>query len=214
MLSMFIKELSYYINNTKELIVMSFLFVSITLVSAFAFPAAQGLPVGLGQAMLWVALLAAMQLGAAQSWQRHSDSGELELLPLLPWSLEATVMGKSLAFYVVILLQLVVIVPLSSLWLALPAARWLQLWLGLGAGALAFTFLYQLAAGLMAGQRKAGAVLGVIVLPFAIPVVIFGVEYLRQDHLYSEHLLFLVAYAVFLAPLHCLAVASSLRYGH
>lgn len=214
MLSMLIKELRYYFNNAKEVVVISFLFVSTTLVVPFAFPASETLPTGLGEAMLWVAMLAAMQLGAAQSWQRHSDSGELELLPLLPWTLEATVMGKSLAFFTVMVLQIAVIVPLSSLWLALPATKWAQLWLGLGAGALAFTFLYQLAAGLMAGQRKAGAVLGIIVLPFAIPVIIFGVGYVRQDQLYSDHLLFLIAYAIFLAPLHALAVASSLRHGH
>lgn len=214
MFSMLIKELNYYFNNVKEVIVISFLFISITLVIPFAFPATAKLPQGLGEAMLWVALLAAMQLGAAQSWQRHSDSGELELLPLLPWTLEATVMGKSLAFFLMIALQIAVVVPLSSLWLALSAERWVQMWLGLGAGALAFAFLYQMAAGLMAGQRKAGAVLGIIVLPFAIPVIIFGVGYLRQDALWSDHLLFLAAYAVFLAPLHCLAVASSLRHGH
>ena len=214
MLSMLIKELSYYFNNIKEVIVISFLFISTTLVIPFAFPASEKLPVGLGEAILWVAMLAAMQLGAAQSWQRHSDSGELELLPLLPWMPEATVMGKSLAFYLVMLLQIALIVPLSSLWLALPSSQWPQLWLGLGLGALSFTFLYQLAAGLMAGQRKAGAVLGIIVLPFAIPVIIFGVGYLRQDALFSDHLLFLGAYAIFLAPLHCLAVASSIRHGH
>lgn len=214
MFSMLIKELMYYFNNIKELIVISFLFISITLVLPFAFPASGGIPEGVNIAILWVALLAAMQLGAAQSWQRHSDSGELELLPLLPWTLEGTVMGKSLAFYAVMLLQIAVVVPLSALWLALPVAQWPQLWLGLAVGGLAFTFLYQLAAGLMAGQRKAGAVIGIIVLPFAIPVVIFGVSYLRQDQLFSENLLFLLGYAIFLGPLHALAVAASIRHGH
>lgn len=214
MFSMLIKELNYYFKNIKEVIVISFLFVSITLVVPFAFPAAEGLPEGVNLAILWVALLAAMQLGAALSWQRHADSGELELLPLLPWMLEGTVMGKSLAFYVVMLLQIAVIVPLSALWLAMPAGQWLQVWLGLAVGGLSLTFLYQLAAGLMAGQRKAGAVIGMVVLPFAIPVIIFGVSYLRQGQLWSDSLLFLIGYAVFLAPLHALAVASSIRHGH
>ncbi len=214
MFSMLIKELNYYISNLKELIVISFLFISITLVIPFAFPASEGLPEGVNMAILWVALLAAMQLGVAQSWQRHADSGELELLPLLPWMLEATVMGKSLAFYLVMLLQIAIIVPLSALWLAIPARQWPQIWLGLAVGALAFTFLYQLAAGLMAGQRKAGALIGIIVLPFAIPIMIFGVSYLRQQQLWSDHLLFLFSYAVFLAPLHALAVASAIRRGH
>lgn len=214
MFSMFIKELRYYINNIKELIVISFLFISITLVVPFAFSPSEGLPDGVNMAILWVALLASMQLGAAQSWQRHSDSGELELLPLLPWTLEGTVMGKSLAFYVLTLVQVSIIVPLSALWLAIPVGQWLQVWVGLALGGLALAFLYQMAAGLMAGQRKASALIGMIVLPFAMPVIIFGVSYLRQDVVWSENLLFLFGYAIFLGPLHCLAVASSVRYGH
>lgn len=214
MFSMLIKELNYYFRNIKELIVISLLFISITLTIPFAFPAAEGLPAGVNTAILWVALLAAMQLGAAQSWQRHSDAGELELLPLLPWTLEGTVMGKSLAFYLVMALQVAAVVPLSALWLELPVGQWPQLWLGLAVGGLALTFLYQLAAGLMAGQRKAGAVIGIIVLPFAIPVVIFGMSYFRQAALWSDSLLFLIGYAVFLAPLHALAVAGSIRHGH
>lgn len=214
MLSMLIKELMYYINNAKELIVISFLFISITLVIPFAFSAKEGVPDGVNLAILWVALLASMQLGAAQSWQRHSDSGELELLPLLPWMLEGTVLGKSIAFYLLMLLQVAIVVPLSAVWLAIPVGQWAQVWLGLAVGGLSLTFLYQMAAGLMAGQRKAGAVIGIIVLPFAIPVVIFGASYFQQDELFNDHLLFLVGYAVFLAPLHALAVASSIRHGH
>ena len=214
MFSILTKELSYYINNIKELIVISFLFISITLTVPFAFPAASGLPEGLNMAILLVALLASMQLGAAQSWQRHYEAGELELLPLLPWSLETTVMGKSLAFYMVTLVQILLIVPLSALWLEIPAGQWPKVWVGLGASSFALTFLYQLATGLMAGQRKAGAVAGLIVLPFAIPIIIFGVSYLRQDSLWSDSLLFLMAYGIFLAPLHALAIAGSVRHGH
>lgn len=214
MFSMLRKELLYYFNNIKEVIVISFLFLSITLVIPFAFPAADGLPEGLDRAILWIAMLASMQWGAAQSWQRHADSGELELLPLLPWMPEMTVLGKSLAFFLMIAVQLLVIVPLASLWLGIASSEWPQLWLGLGAGALALSFLYQLAAGMMAGQRKSGAVLGLIVLPFAIPVIIFGVTYANQDSLWNENLMFLIGYAVFLWPLHCLAVAASIRHGH
>lgn len=208
------QELLFYFNNAKEAIVISFLFIAITLVIPFAFPASRGLPEGVGGAMLWVALLAATQTAAAQSWQRHADSGELELLPLRPQMLEATVLGKSFAFFLMLMLQIMLIVPLSSLWLGFSMRDWPRLWLGLGLGALSFTFLYQLAAGLIAGQRKAGAVLGMVVLPFAIPVIIFGVSYTNGSLLWGETLLFLGGYAVFLAPLHAIVVASSIRHGH
>lgn len=208
------RELNYYFNNAKEAIVISFLFVSITLVIPFAFSADHGLPHGVDVAILWVALLCAVQLAAAQSWQRHADSGELELLPLLPWMLEWTVMGKSLAFLIMLVLQLLVIVPIASPWLGIEAGRWPQLWLGLGAGALGLTCLSQMAAGLMAGQRKSGAFLGLIVLPFAIPLIIFGVSYTQQPVLLDESLGFLFGYGIFLWPLHSLAIAASIRHGH
>lgn len=209
-----IRELIYYFNNIKEIIVISSLMLSILLVAPFAFTAEQGLPDGVAAAMLWVALLCAVQLGCSQSWQRHADSGELELLPLLPWMLEASVFAKTMAFYLVLLLQLLVVLPLASLWLGVGSGQWGQWLLGLAAGGLGLTCLCQMAAGFMAGNRKSGALMGVIVLPFSLPILIFGAAYTAQDQLWADSLIFLMAYAIFLAPLHCLAVAAGLRHGH
>ena len=214
MISMLIRELNYYFKSFKEIIVISMLFLNITLVAPFTFSAQTGLPDGVAGAMVWVALLCAVQMGASQSWQRHAESGELELLPLLPWMLESTVMAKSLAFYLVLMLQLAIILPVAGLWLGLGSGQWGQVLFGLAAGGLGLTFLCQMAAGLMAGYRKTGALMGLIVLPFALPILIFGAGYVAQNELWSEHLVFLVSYAIFLWPLHCFAVAASLRHGH
>lgn len=214
MRSLCIRELIYYFRNLKEIIVISSLMLSILLVAPFVFSAEKGVPEGVPAAMLWVALLCAVQLGCSQSWQRHADAGELELLPLLPWTLEASVFAKTLAFYVVLLLQLLVLLPTASLWLGVSSGQWGQWLLGLAAGGLGLTCLCQMAAGFMAGNRKSGALMGLVVLPFSLPILIFGAAYTAQDQLWADSVIFLIAYAVFLAPLHCLAVAAGLRYGH
>lgn len=211
MLPIFTKELMYYFKNTKELIVISFLFITLILLVPFAFPAEKGVPAGVPAMILWVGLVCAIQQAASHSWQRHAESGEIELFQLLPWIFEATVLGKLLALYAIILMQLIVILPLATLWLRLPVGQWAQVAAGLAAGGLALVALTGMVAGLMTGHRKGGAILGIITLPFSIPVIIFGVVYLNQPELLHANLLFLCSYAIFLLPIASLAVASSLR---
>ena len=211
---MLLQELFYYFKNLKEIIVISSLFLTITLAARFAFPGGEAMPPVVAQIVLWLATLVSAQAGAAASWQRHADSGELELLPLLPWSMEWTVLAKTGALLLVLWAQLAVMVPVSALWLQIPWDDWGRLWLGLGCGAVGFVCLYHMAAAFLAGQRKSAAVLGLIALPLVIPVLIFGMAYVGQPELWHEHLGFLVGYALLLVPMHALAAAASLRHGH
>lgn len=214
MWNIFTKEIIYYFKNIKELIVISFLFVSITLLVPFSFRADSGVPDGVGVTILWLALVAAVQLGASHSWLRHSEAGELESFQLLPWLLESTVIGKVLAFYAVMLVQLLLLVPLASLWLGIATEHWPVLAAGLAVGALALVVVNQLAAGLMAGTRKGAVTIGAVTLPFSVPILIFGTSYCRQPALIHENLLFLAAYAIFLLPITALAVAANIRASH
>lgn len=211
---LFAKELRYYIRNPKDIVVISFLFVFVSLLAPFAFPAAEGVPTRGGVAMLWIAMLCSMQVAAAQSWQRHSENGELEAFQLLPWLLEWSVLGKMLALAVVVLGPILLILPLAASWLAIASPLWWTLGAGLFAGGMALVALNQLAAGLMAGQRKGGALLGVITLPFAVPVVIFGVNYCMQPIILHSGLVFLAGYAVLLLPLSAVAVSAAIRAGN
>lgn len=208
------KELLFYFKNTKEVIVISFLFLSTTLLAVFAYPANSSMPEGLAGLVMWLALASAIQLGAAHSWQRHHESGETELFQLLPWLLEWSVLGKYLGFLAMLWLQLLWVVPMACLWLNWPVEQWGQAMLGLMAGAAALAAIHLQSAGLMAGSRKNGQLLGLISLPFAVPVLIFGSEYLRQPALWHQSLGMLIGYAGLLVPLMCAAVAAHLRHSH
>lgn len=214
MIALLKKELLYYFKNIKELIVISFLFTSIILLGVFAFTAQTKLPDQLPGLLLWLALVSAVQLSAASAWQRHHESGEIELFQLLPWLLELTILGKYLGFVFILCLQLAVLVPLSSLWLGVPTAQWEQCWLGLSIGAAGLSAIHLLVAGLMAGYRKGAAMLGLMTLPFSIPIIIFGTEYLRQPHLWHESLGFVIGYSGLMVPLMCAATAQSMRHGN
>ncbi len=210
----FTRELNYYIKNVKELIVISFLFISITLLVPFTFTAENGVPEGVGITILWVAMLCAIQLGSSHSWGRHAQSGELEQYQLLPWLLEWTVLGKMLAFFAVVMLQITLLLPLASLWLGIEPIEWPRLMCGLAAGGLGLVALNQLAAGLMAGTRKGAVSVGAIALPFSIPILIFGAAYCRQSAIAHETLGFLLGYAVFMLPVAAIAVAANIRAGN
>lgn len=209
-----LKELNYYIKNYKEIIVISFVFLFIILLISFAFPAGDGVPTATARATLWIALFCAVQLAAGQNWQRHVENGELEVFQLLPWLLEWTVLGKICALALAVLLPMALVFPLLALWLGLSVTHWPTIMAGLTAGGMALAALNQLAAGLLAGQQRAGALLGIITLPFAVPVMIFGVSYTAQAALWHPHLAFLLGYGIFLMLFAALAVSAAIRAGN
>lgn len=214
MMQMALKELAYYFKNTKEIIVISFLFLSIVLLAVFAYPAGASMPEAVPALVMWLALASAIQLGAAQSWQRHHDNGEIELFQLLPWLMEWSVLGKYVGFVLMLWLQLLWVVPLGCMWLGWPVGQWGQAAIGLMAGTAALAAIHLQSAGLMVGSRKSGHLLGLVSLPFAVPILIFGSEYLRQPALWHGSLGFMLGYTALLVPCMAVSVAAHLRHSH
>lgn len=213
MLAILLRELRYYFKNKSEVIVIINFIVSIALLACFTFPAESGLPRGVAATILWVTLLCASQLAAMPSWQRHMEQGDIATFQLLPWALEWTVLTKLAALYLVTLLPVIVAAPLAGAWMGMQAPAIVLAMVGLAAGALALTAINQMIAGLLAGQRS-GAVLGIIALPFSIPVIIVGASYTAQTDIMHGGIVFLMGYGIFLVPISCLATAASLRNSH
>lgn len=201
----------YYFKNRKELIeIYSFIF-SICLLVPFGLPAASLTNPDLPLAVFWVALIAGVALGASGLFARDHDSGRLELYQLLSCGLEAVVLAKWVAFWLLILLPLALLVPVWGTLLHMAAAQWLRLLIGLGAGSASISILGCLAAGLLGGQGRGAALLTLLVAPLTVPLMIFGTAYCRDAQLWNSNLLFLGGFVFFMLPAMCLAVASSIR---
>lgn len=122
----------------------------------------------------WVAALLASLLALERLFRDDFLDGSLEQLLLLPAPLPLTVLGKVIAHWLVTGLPLIILSPLAALLLSLDFAGWRALALTLLLGTPTFSFLGAIGVGLTVGLRRGGVLLSLLVLPLAIPVLIFA----------------------------------------
>lgn len=122
----------------------------------------------------WVAALLASLLALERLFRDDYLDGALEQLLLLPAPLPLTVLGKVIAHWLVTGLPLIILSPLAALLLSLDFAGWRALALTLLLGTPTFSFLGAIGVGLTVGLRRGGVLLSLLVLPLAIPVLIFA----------------------------------------
>jgi heme exporter protein B len=129
----------------------------------------------IGPAMLWLGALLASLLALDRLFIADYEDGALDLLMMGEVPLELAVVAKAIAHWLTTGLPLVVISPLLGLMLnvELPLIGLTALTLLVGTPAL--TFIGLIGAALSVTLRRGGLLLAVLVLPFTVPVLIFGI---------------------------------------
>ncbi len=129
----------------------------------------------IGPAMLWVAALLSTLLGLDRLFAGDHEDGSLDAMINAPLALELTVLIKCAAHWAASVLPLIILIPAYSLMLAMdPRALGLTA-LSLIAGTPALTMIGAIGAALTVSLRRGGLLMAILVLPLAIPVLIFGV---------------------------------------
>lgn len=125
--------------------------------------------------LLWVALLLSSLLTLDRLFQADYEDGTLDILTMGGLPLELTACAKSIAHWLTTGLPLVVAAPLLGLLLNLEMAHFRTLVLAMLVGTPALSFLGAIGAALTVSVRRGGLLASLLVLPFYIPVLIFGV---------------------------------------
>ncbi|MEG3112594.1 MULTISPECIES: heme exporter protein CcmB [unclassified Pantoea] len=162
----------------------------------------------------WVAALLASLLALERLFRDDFMDGSLEQLLLLPTPLPLTVVGKVIAHWLVTGLPLIVLSPLAALLLSLDFRGWSAMALTLLLGTPTLSFLGAIGVGLTVGLRRGGVLLSLLVLPLAIPVLIFAsaaIDAAGQGLPISGYLAILGAMLVASATLAPFATAAALR---
>lgn len=128
-----------------------------------------------GPAILWVGALLATLLGLDRLFQADHEDGSLDLLVMSETPLVLTVAVKGLAHWITTGLPLVIVAPLLGLMLNVAPGALLAVSLTLLIGTPALTFVGTIGAALTVALRRGGLLVPVLVLPLAVPVLIFGV---------------------------------------
>jgi len=129
----------------------------------------------IGPAILWLAALLASLLALDRLFAADHEDGSLDLLLMSRAPLELVVAVKGLAHWLTTGLPLVVAAPLLGLLLDLDAPAQGALVVTLLVGTPALTFIGLIGAAISVALRRGGLLLAVLVLPLAVPVLIFGV---------------------------------------
>ncbi len=128
----------------------------------------------IGPGVVWVAALMAAMLSMERLFQADFEDGSLELLVLTPMPLEITVLAKIAVHWLTTGLPLIVVSPLLAVMMNVPGDGWAVLIASLALGTPVLSLLGAVGAALVLGARRGGVLLSLLILPLAVPVLIFG----------------------------------------
>ena len=167
-----------------------------------------------GPGVLWVAALLATLLTLNSLFVVDLEDGSLEQVLLSPQPLPLLVLGKVLAHWLTSGVPLVLVSPLLAITYQMPPDVIGVLMLSLFLGTIILSLLGGIGAALTVGLHRGSALLSLLVLPLAMPVLILGpssVSLAAGNELYTPGLWALAAYAVGALSLAPFAAAAALR---
>ena len=169
----------------------------------------------IGPAILWIGALLASLLGLDRLFQAEREDGSLDLLLMQETPLVLTVFVKCLAHWIATGLPLVIASPLLGLFMNMDEVAIGATALTLLAGTPAITFIGAAGAGIAVALPRGGLLVSILVLPLAIPVLIFGVSAvyaaIQEPAPFLPPFLILVALNLAFAVIGPLAAAAALR---
>lgn len=124
--------------------------------------------------VLWVIALLATLLSLDGLFRSDFDDGSLEQLVLSPQPLGYLVLTKVLVHWLVTGVPLTLLAPVLGVMLQLPIDGYLVLILSLLLGTGSLSLIGSIGAALTVGLRKGGLLLSLVIMPFYVPVLIFG----------------------------------------
>ena len=165
--------------------------------------------------ILWIALLLSVLLTLDRLFHADHDDGALEVIMLGGLPLELVALAKCLAHWLTSCLPLILLAPVLALMLNLEAKAFGALVATMLAGTPALSLVGAVGAALTLGVRRGGLLVTLIVLPFYIPTLIFGVSAmtaaLASDGAFWPPFLILAAISLVMAVLGPVFSALALR---
>jgi heme exporter protein B len=164
--------------------------------------------------ILWVAALLAALLGLEFLFRADHADGTLEQMMISGQPLALLAIAKGAAHWTACGLPLVLVSPLLAISLGVPAAALCTVVASLALGTGILSALGAIGAALTLGLRRGSVLLSLLVLPLAMPALIFGaraIDMAIRGEGAGGPLLLLAAMLVLAMTLAPLAIAAALR---
>lgn len=124
--------------------------------------------------VLWVAALLAGLLALDFLFRDDAQDGTLEQYALSGHSLTWLLLGKTGAHWLLTGVPLSLTAPVMAYTLGVPVAADPGIMLTVALGSMALSFIGSIGAALTLGVRRGGVLLSILILPLAVPILIFG----------------------------------------
>ena len=219
MLALFVRDLRLGIRAGGGALVGVLFFLAVVSVVPFGVGPDLNLLARIGPAILWVGALLASLLGLDRLFQAEREDGSLDLLILAEsrHMLALTVLVKCLAHWTASVLPLVIASPLLGLFMNIEPVGIAATSLTLLVGTPAIAFIGAVGAAVAVALPRGGLLVSVLVLPLAIPVLIFGVSAaygaVNDPNPFLPPFLILMALTLFFAVIGPFAAALALKSG-
>jgi heme exporter protein B len=175
-MALFQRDLRLSIRVGGSALVGVLFFLAVVTVIPFGVGPDLNLLARIGPAILWIGALLATLLGLDRLFQADRDDGTLDLMLMAGRPMELVVLIKCLAHWIATGLPLVIAAPLLAIFLNIDPVAMGAVTLTLLVGTPALTLIGAIGASLTVSLRRGGLLLAVLVIPLAIPVLIFGVS--------------------------------------
>jgi heme exporter protein B len=127
-----------------------------------------------GPGVLWVAALLAMLLSLNSLFLGDYEDGSLDQLLVSPQPLPVLALGKTLSHWLTTGLPLVFVSPLLAITYRMPWPVVPVMMVTLALGTVSLSLLGSIGAALTVGLHRGTALLSLLILPLAMPVLILG----------------------------------------
>jgi len=213
-LALLARELRLALRHPADTLAAVMFFVLVAALFPFGIgPAPEALARLAPGALLASALLAAL-LPLDRLFGADAEDGSLDQLLLSGLGPAAVAAAKATAHWLTTGLPLLAATPIAAAMLNLPVEAWPAAIVALGLAAAFLSLLGTAGAALTLGARRGGVLLPLLVLPLAIPAVIFGaagIEAAAAALSPRPYLLLLAALVAAALPLAPLAAGAALR---
>ncbi|MDJ0698948.1 MAG: heme exporter protein CcmB [Woeseiaceae bacterium] len=167
-----------------------------------------------GPGVLWVAALLAMMVSLHSLFLQDYEDGSLDQMLVSPQPLPALALGKTIAHWLTTGVPLVLVTPVVAITYNMSAPTIGVLMLTLTLGTISLSLLGSVGAALTVGLHRATALLSLLILPLAMPILTVGagaVSLAAGGEGLSGGVYFLAAYAIGALSLAPYATAAALR---
>ena len=200
--------------NRQDLMVILIFFVIIIALFPLAIGSNTIILDPLAVPIIWIAALLSTLAGFDRLFSQEVRGGWLDQVSLSQLELGWYALAKAISHWLSAGLPLLIMTPIMAVMLNIPASQFPPLLVALLVGSMGLTLLGVIGAALAEGARRGAALMALVILPLAVPLLIFGTLASQSETgIISPNLLLLGAVFALLLAIAPIVAASALEIG-